>query len=102
MAPQTQRGIGLLVALPFIIAACGAGVSPTPGTTGASGPLPGGSLGPTATATPTPTPTSAPTPTPATLPTMGMWARLAVAGPAPAAREAHTWTVDPDGRIAYL
>jgi hypothetical protein len=102
MAPLTHSRIGLLVALPFIVAACGAGESPTPAATGGSGPLPTASLGPTVTATPTPTPTAAPTPTPVALPTTGEWARLAVAGPAPAAREAHTWTVDPDGRIAYL
>jgi hypothetical protein len=102
MAPLTQSGIGLLVALPFIAAACGAGESPTPGATGGSRRPPSASPGPTATTPPTPTPTAAPTSTPVALPTMGEWARLAIAGPAPKARDAHTWTVDPDGRVAYL
>lgn len=101
MTRLTQSGIGLLVALPFIAAACGAGGSPTPGATGGSG-RPSASLGPTATPSPTPSPTATPTPTPVALPTTGEWARVAVGGPAPAAREAHTWTVDPDGRAAYL
>ena len=30
------------------------------------------------------------------------WAQLATTGPAPAAREDHTWTVTPDGATAYL
>jgi hypothetical protein len=30
------------------------------------------------------------------------WTQLATAGPAPAPREDHTWTVTPDGAIAYL
>ena len=101
MAPLTQRGVGLLVALPLIAAACGAAASPTPGATGGSG-QPTASIAATVSPTSTPTPTAAPTATPVALPSTGEWARLTVAGPAPAAREAHTWTVDQDGRVAYL
>jgi hypothetical protein len=36
------------------------------------------------------------------VPAAGTWARLVVDGPAPAAREDHTWTVAEDGRTAYL
>jgi hypothetical protein len=101
MAPLTHSGIGILVALPFIAAACGAAESPTPEASG-HGQLPSASVGPSVTPTPTPTPSASPTATSAPLPTMGEWARLAVVGPAPKARDAHTWTVDPDGRMAYL
>jgi galactose oxidase-like protein len=38
----------------------------------------------------------------ATLPTKATWRRLPVDGPAPRAREDHTWTLDGDGRTAYL
>jgi len=32
----------------------------------------------------------------------GTWTELSVAGEGPAPRDAHTWTVDPVGRVAYL
>lgn len=38
----------------------------------------------------------------ATAPAAGSWARLQVDGPAPVAREDHTWTVAEDGHTAYL
>ena len=98
---MTQRGIGLLVALSVVAAACASAVSPTPGATGGSG-QPPVSIAPTASATTAPSPTAVPTPATVALPTAGAWTRLSVDGPAPAAREAHTWTVDPDGRTAYL
>jgi hypothetical protein len=102
MAPSTQSGIGLLVALPLIAAACGAAESLSPGSSVGSGQLPSATVSASASATPTPTRTVAPTPTVVAVPATGAWARLTVAGPAPKAREAHTWTVDPDGRTAYL
>jgi hypothetical protein len=101
MAPLMRSGLSLLVALPLIAAACGAAESPTLGA-GGSGQSPSLPLGPTPTATPTPTPTASPSATPLAVPTTGEWARLALAGPAPGARDAHTWTVDPAGRKAYL
>ncbi len=56
---------------------------------GSAGPTPGESGGPSV----------APTGSP---PTSGTWARVEVDGPAPGAREDHTWTVAEDGRTAYL
>ncbi|HSL98124.1 MAG TPA: kelch repeat-containing protein [Candidatus Deferrimicrobiaceae bacterium] len=63
--------------------------SQPPGST----PTPAPSAGPAATATPAAT--RGPLPT-------GSWARLEPAGPSPAAREDHTWTVDEAGGHAYL
>lgn len=100
-----RRTTVAMIAVAMSLAACAdlgtvptstpsAGVaSPAPGTT--AGPGPGDSRSP---ATPGPT-TSGTDPT---LPASGAWARLEVDGPAPAAREDHTWTVGEDGRIAYL
>jgi hypothetical protein len=53
---------------------------------------PGPSPSAQATATPAPTPTQAP---------VG-WRELQASGAAPAPREDHTWTVDAEGRFAYL
>ncbi len=54
---------------------------------------------PTAEPTVAPTAATAPAPTPEPPAT---WASLDPAGERPAAREDHTWTVDPDGQVAYL
>ncbi len=82
-------------------AGCLAEPGPTPGPSGASStevPLGG-----------QPTPTQAPgsagaTAPPSTshLPGSGAWARVEVDGRSPDAREDHTWTLDADGRTAYL
>lgn len=98
MAVLTRSELGLFVALAVIAAACSAAGSPTPGAATGSGQSPTPALGSTA----TPVATASPTPTQVPLPSSGDWAQVAVAGSAPAAREAHTWTVDPDGRMAYL
>jgi hypothetical protein len=36
------------------------------------------------------------------VPAAGSWSALAISGPAPAAREDHTWTVDPGSGLVYL
>ncbi len=70
------------------------GGSGNPASSGSHGPAPSGSaLAPSTGATPGPGPT---------LPGSGTWAKLELDGPAPTAREDHTWTVDEDGRRAYL
>ena len=77
-------------------AAPGSAGSPSnPGSSGASSATPDGSSpGGTAGAA-----TSGP---PGSVPASGTWARVEVDGPAPEAREDHTWTVDGEGRTAYL
>ena len=70
---------------------------PLPGTTVPGSPSPEVSAG-----APSPAQTFGPSPTAPPLPTSGTWARLAVAGAEPAAREDHTWTLDESGRTAYL
>ena len=101
MAPPRMRAVlaPLLVAITTIGCALIDPV-PTPRPSGAAlteGP-PGGQ--PTATQ---PVDTTGPTAPPTLgVPGSGAWARLEVDGPRPRAREDHTWTVDPDGRIAYL
>lgn len=50
---------------------------------------------PASQATGTPAPTTA-------IPDSGTWARLEIDGPSPDPREDHTWTVDPEGRGAWL
>ncbi|HEX7168555.1 MAG TPA: kelch repeat-containing protein, partial [Acidimicrobiales bacterium] len=47
-----------------------------------------------------PTPTDTPAPTPTQTPEPLAWAQLELDGPS--AREDHTWTLDPDGEVAYL
>ena len=66
--------------------------SPSPAPT-AGGPA--GTDAPPSPAAATPAPTTA-------VPASGTWARLEVDGPAPDPREDHTWTVDGEGRIAWL
>ncbi len=72
---------------------------------GASGALPSMSSRPSSTeggasSTPRPTTSAAATPTPTLTAEPLAWASLDVTGPA--AREDHTWTLDPGGEIAYL
>jgi Galactose oxidase, central domain/Kelch motif len=88
----------LLACLAVLAGACrspGTSQDPTFGY-----PLPGTAQPPTGPAT-TGAPATGASPA-ASLPIAGAWARLDVAGAAPAAREDHTWTVDPDAGVAYL
>jgi Galactose oxidase, central domain len=57
---------------------------------------------PAASLAPTSSPGPSGAPTAPTVATSGSWTRLENPGPAPAAREDHTWTLDESGRIAYL
>jgi len=86
----------VLPALVLLLASCGtspASSSPTIVPTQADPPSPtGGSVTPAASPEADPTPSATPEPL--------AWAELASDGPA--AREDHTWTVDEEGRIAYL
>ena len=75
-----------------VLAACAAPPAATPSVPEAASPAPS-----TGTASPSPTEPTA-TPSPEAQPPA--WALLAVSGPA--AREDHTWTVDPERGIAYL
>lgn len=82
-----------IVLLAFALAACtGSGASGSPDATGSASPQPS----PTSAAT-APSPSAAPS-TPVAL----AWAQLAPTGDVPAAREDHTWTVDPASRSAWL
>jgi galactose oxidase-like protein len=92
-----RRAIAAVACIAFL-AACADGdaatraASPHPS-------LPASSIAP---AVPTAAPTGvAATPSPAIPRTTG-WRQIAVTGAAPRAREDHTWTVDMDGRFAYL
>jgi hypothetical protein len=86
----------IIAALAALLAACAtASPAATPATTSI---LP--SVAPTGPAA-TPEP-SAPVATSTASAMNVRWARLASAGPRPAAREDHTWTVDDAGRYAYL
>ena len=90
LTPLTLAGL-------LILTAC-AGAAPI--STPAS-PTPTATLPPEPTSPPPPTPTASPTPDPTPPPPIA-WALLAADGTAPAAREDHTWRVDPDGTSAYL
>jgi len=86
----------------LLVAACAGPASPAASPT--IGPTTGPTQGATASTTPptgTPALTAVPTASPG-VPSTGVWARLAVAGESPPAREAHTWTVDPATGSAYL
>jgi N-acetylneuraminic acid mutarotase len=98
---RSLRPAAALVAV-LALAACGrAGQTPS-----VQPPSPSASPG---IASPTPaTPAAAPAESPRTSPSVDpgppalAWAPLTVAGTAPAAREDHTWTVEPAARIAWL
>lgn len=74
--------------LAMLLVACSR--QPSPATSGSSGPRPSGSPGSGSSVVP-----SAPT-------TVTGWNQQPASGPAPAAREDHTWTITPDGATAYL
>jgi N-acetylneuraminic acid mutarotase len=96
------RRFAVAAAIVAILGACSAAATPTPSPAPSAAPAtPSSSPTATATAAATPSPSATPTEPPA-VPTTGTWAKLAVAGDAPKAREAHTWTVDPAGGVAYL
>lgn len=76
-----------------ILAACAAPPAATPSVPATASDAPASS----ASASPSP---SEPSTTPTAEPGPPAWTQLTASGPA--AREDHTWTVDPDGRIAYL
>ncbi len=88
-----------LLAVALLVAACGGSTSgpPTPSPTPTATPAPS-----TTPATePSASPSEASTPAPSTaLPTV--WSIVTPTGDLPAAREDHTWTVDPQTQIAYL
>lgn len=98
MGRSVDHWLALLATVAVAVASCTAPASPVPVAT------PSPSPAPTATASPAPSPSGTPAPTasPAALPTTGQWTELEVDGPIPAAREAHSWTVDPSGGMAYL
>jgi hypothetical protein len=83
---------GLTVLLAIALAACTATPSTLPSTS------------PPATPTMSPLPTSpvTPSPSPSQAEPLVGWHALETGGPAPSAREDHTWTVSPDGATAYL
>lgn len=103
MAAGAARAAHAALLVAVIASACGApGPSrdptfdqPIPGTAAPPSPSPG-----PAEPTVSPGPSGAPTAPPVTR--SGSWTRLESPGPAPAAREDHTWTVDESGRTAYL
>jgi len=84
----------------IVVAACAGAASPVPSPSiaGTSTAEPSVSAAPTG----TPAVTAAPTESPGGLPKAGTWTQLAVEGDVPAAREAHSWTVDPATGMAYL
>jgi len=99
------RLLPALGATAVVLAACGAPA----GSAGRSAPGGATSLAstPAATTPPTaapvaPSATPAATAAPPVLPTGATWTLQPAAGAGPAAREDHTWTVDGDGRVAYL
>ena len=82
----------------ILVGACTAGASPSaPSATPEPSliPTPSAPVAPTNPPTRTPDPSRTPAP-----PTT--WSATTTTGPAPAAREDHTWTVDPTGTTAYL
>ncbi len=103
--PVVGRRRAPLVLVAALVAACGAPGSSQDPTLGSgipttSGPTAAGSAPPPGTGgLPLPTTSAAPR---ASLPAGATWAQIEVDGPAPDAREDHTWTVDPDGGVAYL
>lgn len=100
MAPTRMRAA--LAPLLVAISTIGCLVDPvsTPRPSGASvTEVPPGGEPTTTQALGTAGPTAPPT---IEVPSSGAWTRLEVDGAAPGAREDHTWTVDADGRTAYL
>jgi len=94
-----MRGSSALTAIIALIAgACTAAPSPSPAATAAATPSPTVAASVTPTAGGTPSPAA----TPGRLPGSGGWTELAIEGPVPVPREAHTWTVDPAAGAAYL
>ena len=83
-----------LLAVALLVSACGGAASPA--------------LSPTSPPSPTTQPTDVPepsaTPTAASpsVEPMAAWTQLEAAGDSPAAREDHTWIVDPEAETAYL
>jgi hypothetical protein len=102
---------GLIAGISVVLlATCGPAPSPAasavtggPSATPAVGQTDGPSPAASQTIPPAPSQpaTAGPPATTGPLPT-GSWIRLELDGPAPAAREDHTWTVDEAGRSAYL
>jgi len=94
-----RRLAALAAILGLIAGACGGTASNPPTSTPALTATPAPTVAPTAEPTPAPTPepTAEPTPRPP-----ATWALVTAAGSGPAAREDHTWTVDPEGVTAYL
>ncbi|HET9435806.1 MAG TPA: kelch repeat-containing protein [Candidatus Limnocylindrales bacterium] len=86
-----------------LFGACTVATTASPGTPASASPQ--GSLLPSP-ASPAPSDESSPAPPSATAAPSGpaalAWAPLSVSGPGPAGREDHTWTLDPDTRVAYL
>jgi hypothetical protein len=96
-----RRRHALIAALPLLLAACASGEAPS--TTAPGTPEPTASA--SAPVTPAPIPPSAvpvpPSPTAAPEPGSGAWTQLETRE-TPAAREDHTWTLDPDTNTAWL
>src|SRR6266542_1835754 len=97
-ASVRTTGSILVAASTVLLAACGSTISPAPGSPGGPASL----SPPTSSGTASQVATAAPSASSAALPMAGTWTELSVAGEGPAPRDAHTWTVDPVGRVAYL
>jgi Galactose oxidase, central domain len=100
---RSDRRLGPALAVVVLtLAACGGTqASPAPAS---EGPVPGTNPPVTAPASaPAIEPTPAGTATPSlAIPPSGTWARVEIDGAQPDAREDHTWTVDAEGRTAWL
>ncbi len=91
-------GVAIWTLVALIAGACTGSSSPSPAGTAVATPSPAAAP----TATPTAGGTLSPAATSGALPSNGEWSELGVGGPAPAPREAHTWTVDATAQVAYL
>ncbi|HEU0237409.1 MAG TPA: kelch repeat-containing protein, partial [Candidatus Limnocylindrales bacterium] len=91
----------VLALIAVIAAACTSGASPSASVAPSASTAPPAESAPPSVAPNTPAPTDDPSPTPEPIPaTPATWQQPTTAGPTPAAREDHTWTVDGDGDAA--
>lgn len=101
MSPPSS--LALLGGSLLVVAGCAASAtqsaSPAMQATTSAAPtvsaLPSGSVSPTSSATAQATAIDA-------VPDVGVWQRIEASGPRPVAREAHSWTTDPETGLAYL
>jgi hypothetical protein len=101
-SPRLAIATGCLAILLAACTAPGASTRPTPEGSSPAAAAPSAPAPSASDAIP-PRPSALPSAGPASgIPAGGSWAALAVTGPAPAAREDHTWTVDPGSGLVYL